>query len=55
MNESKIQKELRKFAEDRDWNKFHALKNLAISISIESSELLEIFQWEKDDSKFWKK
>ena len=30
----------------RDWEKFHNLKNLAISINIESSELLEIFQWD---------
>ena len=31
----------------RDWEQFHNLKNLAISINIESSELLEIFQWKK--------
>ena len=36
---------LRKFSKDREWKKFHTLKNLACSISIESSELLEIFQW----------
>ena len=45
MNEKKIQSLLRKFAKDRDWEKYHSLKNLAASISIESSELLEIFQW----------
>jgi len=51
MNEKKLQKILRNFASKRDWEKFHNLKNLAVSISIESSELLEIFQWtnEKDD------
>ena len=54
MNELKIQRQLRKFAEDRNWNQFHSLKNLALSINIESSELLEIFQWEKEDSDFWK-
>ena len=54
MDEFKIQKKLRKFADDRDWSKFHCLKNLAISINIESSELLEIFQWEKEESNFWK-
>ena len=31
------------FAKKRDWEKFHNLKNLAISINIEFSELLEIF------------
>ena len=51
MNEKKLQKLLRSFASKRDWKKFHNLKNLAVSISIESSELLEIFQWtnEKDN------
>ena len=45
MDEKKIQKKLLDFANKRDWGKFHNLKNLAISIGIESSELLEIFQW----------
>lgn len=36
------------FRNDRDWGKFHTLKNLAMSISIESAELLELFQW-KDE------
>ena len=43
-----IQNKLSDFAKKRDWEKFHNLKNLAISINIESSELLEIFQWEND-------
>jgi NTP pyrophosphatase (non-canonical NTP hydrolase) len=30
---------------DRDWDKFHTPKNLAVSISIEAGELLEAFQW----------
>ncbi len=54
MDEIKIQKKLRKFSKERDWDKFHKLKNLAISISIESSELLEIFQWQNENSTFWK-
>ena len=48
MDEKKIQKKLLDFAKKRDWEKYHNLKNLAISISIESSELLEIFQWIED-------
>ena len=36
---------INKFALDRDWDQFHSPKNLASSISIEASELLEIFQW----------
>ena len=38
---------LRKFAEDRDWHKFHTPENLAKSISIEAGELLELFQWDR--------
>ena len=53
MDEKKIQRKLRKFSKDRNWDKFHNLKNLAISINLESSELLEIFQWESEKSKFW--
>lgn len=38
-----------KFRDDRDWKQFHNPKDLAISISLEASELLEIFQWSRDD------
>lgn len=34
-----------KFTKDRDWEQFHTPSNLAKSISIESGELLECFQW----------
>ena len=37
-----------KFQEQRDWKKFHTPENLAKSISIESAELLEHFQWGKE-------
>ena len=36
---------IRKFTEDRDWDQFHTPSNLAKSIAIEASELLECFQW----------
>ena len=39
---------IRRFRNDRDWQQFHDGKNLAISLSIEASELLEIFLWKKD-------
>lgn len=42
-------KEVLKFRDDRDWKQFHDSKDLAISISLEASELLEIFQWSRDD------
>lgn len=38
-----------KFRDERDWKQFHRPKDLAISINIEASELLEHFLW-KDDS-----
>ena len=38
-----------KFRDDRDWLKYHNGKDLSISISLEASELLEVFQWSADD------
>lgn len=38
-----------KFRDDRNWRQFHNPKDLAISISLEASELLEIFQWSAED------
>ncbi len=45
MNIKKIQKQLSDFADERDWNQFHNPKNLAMALSVEASELVEIFQW----------
>jgi dCTP diphosphatase len=36
---------LRTFAQERDWEQFHTPKNLAMALSVESGELLELFQW----------
>ena len=33
------------FVDERDWKQFHSPKNLSMSISIEASELMELFQW----------
>jgi len=40
-----IQQQLSKFASDRDWEQFHTPKNLTMALSVEASELVEIFQW----------
>ena len=40
---------IRKFNSDRDWDKFHSPNNLAKSIAIEATELLECFQWNDDE------
>jgi dCTP diphosphatase len=45
MNLPDIQKQLRKFAEERDWDQFHSPKNLSMGLAAEAAELLEIFQW----------
>ncbi len=43
-----ILEELKAFASDRDWDKFHTPENLAKSVAIEASELLECYQWSND-------
>lgn len=48
MNKETIDR-IRRFTDDRDWNQFHSPANLAKSISIESNELLECFQWDEDN------
>ena len=48
MNKETIDR-IRKFSEDRDWDKFHGPANLAKSIVIEAAELLECFQWCDDN------
>lgn len=40
-----LRDELRKFADERNWNSFHATKNLVMALSVETAELVEIFQW----------
>lgn len=42
-----LMNEILEFVEERDWGQFHSPENLAKSISIESAELLELFQWSK--------
>ena len=37
------------FRDERNWRQFHNEKDLAISISLEANELLEIFQWKTSE------
>lgn len=37
------------FRDARNWKQFHNPKDLAISLSLEAAELLEVFQWSADD------
>jgi len=36
---------VREFVAERDWERFHSPKNLAMALSVEASELVELFQW----------
>jgi dCTP diphosphatase len=44
-----LRERLREFAAARDWEQFHSPKNLAMALSAEAGELLEIFQWLTED------
>lgn len=44
-----LMNKINQFRDDRDWRKFHNEKDLAISISLEASELLELFQWKNSE------
>jgi dCTP diphosphatase len=46
---NKYQKRVKEFAVEREWEQFHSPKNLATALSVEASELLEIYQWEKEE------
>ena len=39
-----------KFRDDRNWKQFHNPKDLALSITLEAAELLEVFQWSAYDT-----
>jgi NTP pyrophosphatase (non-canonical NTP hydrolase) len=49
MNIDAIQENLRRFAEARDWNRFHSPKNMAMALIVEAAELLEHFQWRTEE------
>ena len=50
MKETKdLQKLLLVFRDERDWAQFHNPKDLALGLSIEASELLEVYPWKKAD------
>jgi len=47
MQELKTQ--IKDFIRARDWEKYHAPKNLAMALNTEAAEILEIFQWKKPE------
>ena len=44
-----ILSKIRRFRDERDWMQFHGHKDMAVSIAIETGELLEHFQWKSED------
>jgi len=42
-------RQVREFAEDRDWDQFHSPKNLSMALSVEAAELMEHLQWLTED------
>ena len=41
----RLSAELKQFIRERDWEQFHAPKNLAMALAVEAAEIAEIFQW----------
>jgi len=55
MAKSEIQdmkEKLAKFVKERDWEKYHNPKDIAVALSVESNELLELFQWKNPEESF---
>ena len=40
---------INQFRDERDWRQYHNEKDLALSVSLEAAELLELFQWEQPE------
>jgi NTP pyrophosphatase (non-canonical NTP hydrolase) len=47
---STLKREVSRFRDERDWLRFHNPKDLSIALSVESSELQELFLWKDDES-----
>ena len=45
---SSIEKQLHDFAQARNWDQYHSPKNIAMALSVEAAELVEIFQWKTE-------
>ena len=49
MNLDDLRLELAQFAQDRDWDQFHSIRNLLLALVGEVGEVAEIVQWTKDE------
>lgn len=43
-----LRQALLRFRDERDWQQFHSLRNLIVSLNLEAAELLELTQWKSD-------
>jgi dCTP diphosphatase len=49
MDVARIQADLARFAAEREWERFHSPKNLAMAVAGEAGELVSLFQWLSED------
>lgn len=46
---AELHDKVRAFVEARDWSRYHSPRNLAMALSVEAGELLELYLWSRDD------
>lgn len=44
-----LQERIRAFNAERDWGRYHCPRNLAMALSVEANELLELYLWSQDE------
>ncbi|SHE57670.1 NTP pyrophosphatase, house-cleaning of non-canonical NTPs [Fodinibius roseus] len=47
-----LKEKLQEFNRERDWDQFHSPKNIAMALSVEASEIVEIFQWMQEEQSY---
>lgn len=46
---NQLTERIQNFIKERDWNQFHNPKDLALSLVLESAEVMEHFQWKNNE------
>ena len=49
MDIPELTRALLRFRDERDWEQFHTLRNLIVSLNLEAAELLELTQWKSEE------
>jgi NTP pyrophosphatase (non-canonical NTP hydrolase) len=47
-----LNRQIKEFIKERDWEQYHSPKNLSMALSAEASEIVEIFQWLTEEQSF---